>query len=229
MEVWIITVIAVAACCFLCCCLPCMCNSCMSSSYRRKMKQEFESKSLLCETKYGTVEYSISKPSGDIAGYVLCMNGTPGFHDGYNRGFDALVEKGFCVVAPSRPNYGRTKLTNDWKKAQEAADGLAALMEELKIDSYAVFAASGGGPQTCHLALKYPDRVKCLILDGAITGGLRVEGTEKVQNNTHKMLVTSPSFPRGMHYFQRSKPLKYVEHILESMSSAPEEERKKQA
>ena len=74
------------------------------------------------------------------------MNGTPGFHDGYSGGFDALVEKGFCVVTPSRPNYGRTKLNNDWRKAPEAADGIAALMEELKIESYAIFAASGGGP-----------------------------------------------------------------------------------
>ena len=191
------------------------------------MKKEFESSSLLCETKFGTVEYSIAKPEGEIKGYILLMNGTPGFHDGYHKGATTYVDRGFCVIAPSRPNYGRTKLTNDWRKGSEAADGLAALMEELKIETYVIIAASGGGPQSCHLALKYPDRVKALILDGAINGGIKVDGTDEVQTKIHGYMVRSPSMPRGMKYFHKKDPKKYVGHIVEVMSCASEEIKEK--
>lgn len=80
---------------------------------------------------------------------------------------------------PSRPNYGRTKLTGEWKSLDHQAEGMAALMDELKIETFAVYGISGGGPLACTMALKYPDRVKALILDSAICGNLKVEGTDE--------------------------------------------------
>ena len=93
--------------------------------------------------------------------------------------FSVFSDVGLGVIVPSRPNYGRTKL-KDWKTSKDAAAGLAALMQQLKIDNYAVYGLSGGGPAACTLAMNYPERVKCLVLDSAITGGLRVEGTDEV-------------------------------------------------
>ena len=135
---------------------------------------------------------------------------------------------GFAVICPSRPNYGRTNLTN-WKKPEEAADGYAALMEELKIDSYVVIAFSGGGPLATTLALRHPEKIKCLILEVAITGGLKVPGTEEVQTNTFKKVVSSPFFPRGMAYFAAKKPADYVVHFMEKNSTHSAEEAKQQA
>ena len=125
------------------------------------------------------MEYSILEPNGEKSGYVLVCSGTPGFHDGMSKIFSVFSDVGLGVIVPSRPNYGRTKL-KDWKSPTDAAAGLVALMEQLKIDSYAVYGLSGGGPTACHLAMNHPDRVKCLVLDSAITGGLKVEGTEEV-------------------------------------------------
>ena len=133
----------------------------------------------LCETKLGTVEYSIREPVGEKCGTVLVCNGTPGYHDGIKNLFGVFADKGFRVIVPSRPNFGRTNLKN-WKSPTEAAAGFAALMEELKIDSYVVYGISGGGPTSCTMAMNYPERVKCLVLEVAITGGLKVEGTDEV-------------------------------------------------
>ena len=86
---------------------------------------------------------------------------------------------GLGVITPSRPNFGRTNL-KDWKSPAEAAAGFVALMEELKIETYAVLGISGGGPTACYLAMNHPDKVKCLVLDSAITGGLKIEGSDEV-------------------------------------------------
>ena len=133
----------------------------------------------LCETKLGTVEYSIREPSGEKSGYLLVCNGTPGYHDGPSNVYHVFSDVGLGVIVPSRPNFGRTNL-KDWKSPTEAAAGFAALMEELKIETYAVYGISGGGPTACTMAMNYPDRVKCLVLDSAITGGIKIEGTDEV-------------------------------------------------
>ena len=125
---------------------------------------------------------------------------------------------GFGVIVPSRPNYGRTNLTN-WKKPSDGADGFAALMEELKIDSYVVYGVSGGGPLSTTLALRHPEKVKCLILECAITGGLKVPGTDEVQTSTFKNVVGSPFFPRAMAWFNAKKPADFIVHLMEKNST----------
>ena len=135
---------------------------------------------------------------------------------------------GLGVITPSRPNFGRTNL-KDWKSPAEAAAGFVALMEELKIDSYAVYGISGGGPTACTLAMNYPDRVKCLVLDSALTGGLKVEGTDEVQSNSFKTMVTSPIMPRGMRLFYEKKPVDFVVHNMEKMSTHTKEEQRQMA
>ena len=132
---------------------------------------------------------------------------------------------GFGVIVPSRPNYARTNLAN-WKTPAEAADGLAALMEELKIDSYVLYAISGGGPLATTLALRHPDKVKCLVLDSAITGGLKVEGTDEVQSSTHAKLVGSPLMSKGMDAFYAKKPADFIVHFMAKASTHSTEEAK---
>ena len=54
-------------------------------------------------------------------------------HDGYNNYFSYILDAGIGVITPSRPGYGRTPLSSG-KTSAEAADLLAALLDELKID-----------------------------------------------------------------------------------------------
>ena len=179
METWLLVTVILASSCFLCCILPCLCCCCSNARWKAVNKAKWEANVKLCETKLGTVEYTIREPKGERSGYVLVCNGTPGFHDGCSDIFKVFSEVGLGVIVPSRPNYGRTNL-KDWKSPAEAAAGLVALMDELKIGTYAVYGLSGGGPTACYLAMNHPDKVKCLVLDSAITGGLKVEGTEEV-------------------------------------------------
>ena len=62
----------------------------------------------------------------------MCFHGTPGMHDGFNNYFQYIVDAGIGVIAPSRPGYGRTPLTQN-KSSEDAADLVAALLEELDI------------------------------------------------------------------------------------------------
>ena len=179
METWQLVTIILASSCFLCCILPCLCCCCSNARWKTVTREKFNDCVKLCETKLGTVEYTIREPIGEKSGYVLVCQGTPGFHDGCSNMFHVFSDVGLGVIVPSRPNFGRTKL-KDWKSPTDAAAGFVALMEELKIDSYAVYGISGGGPTACTLAMNYPDKVKCLVLDSAITGGFKPEGTDEV-------------------------------------------------
>ena len=91
------------------------------------------SSSNIAETAYGEVEYSIK---GE-APYVLWLHGTPGCHDGVYGESDRFVNRGFGVIAPSRPGYGRS---NTGKKYPDQADACAALLDHLKVDKVVVYA-----------------------------------------------------------------------------------------
>lgn len=101
-----------------------------------------------------------------------------------------LVDQGFGVVCPSRPGYGRSSIENG-RTFADAADTLVALMDTLNIENFAVYAISGGGPTGYQLAHKYPNRVKCLLTEVAITGAFKHPMIDKLGGMT-KMMMTSP-------------------------------------
>lgn len=67
-------------------------------------KKRIEASAVVYKTPLGNIEYSIkgSEP------FVLCIHGMPGLHDGDQGYFDEWLSKGFGVIAPSRPGYGRS-------------------------------------------------------------------------------------------------------------------------
>ena len=99
-------------------------------------------------TPLGDVEYSIKGK----APYVLCLHGTPGCHDGIVGDFDKWLDHGFGVIAPSRPNYGRSKLNSGSNKYWDQADACVALLDSLSIDKVSLYAYSGGGPLGINIA-----------------------------------------------------------------------------
>ena len=100
-----------------------------NSRWRRMVKTKFEACSEVVQTKKGPIEFA---KKGN-APYALCLHGSPGMHDGYNNYFSYILDAGIGVITPSRPGYGRTPLSSG-KTSAEAADLLAALLDELKID-----------------------------------------------------------------------------------------------
>ena len=99
-------------CCVLACCLPCI-GCCICNNVQVKDKRAlYDRASEVAVTPLGDVEYSIKGK----APYVMCLHGTPGCHDGIVGDFDKWLDHGFGVIAPSRPNYGRSRLNSGSNK-----------------------------------------------------------------------------------------------------------------
>ncbi|MDE2968094.1 MAG: alpha/beta hydrolase [Chloroflexota bacterium] len=119
--------------------------------------------SQVAETSHGTVEFALR---GD-APYVLIFHGTPQGHHASFMG-EPIEAAGFGTITPSRPGYLRTPLKTG-RTFAEQADAAAALLDELGVDQVAAYGVSGGGPSSIQFAARHPDRIKCLILEVAIS------------------------------------------------------------
>ena len=168
MELYLLITLGVVGFCFLCCTITCIGCCCSNSSYKKKFKAELEANSEIIETKKGPVE--INRKGN--APYMLCFHGTPGIHDGQSNYFEYLTSQGIGVIAPSRPGYGRTPLSSG-KTFEEAADLMAAMLDELNIDKVLVYGISGGGPITLIFAQRHPDRCYGCMTEVGVTGNFR--------------------------------------------------------
>lgn len=109
------------------------------------------------------IEYSIIGQGEPI----LVMHG--GHSNCYEEfGYDYLIEKGYSVITPSRPGYGRT--TKEMGESLSiACKFYAKLLNHLNLSQVHVLAISAGGPSGICFASKYPQHVKSLILQSAVT------------------------------------------------------------
>ncbi|MDF2942656.1 MAG: alpha/beta hydrolase [Herbinix sp.] len=116
------------------------------------------------QTDRGLVEYR-SEGSGPV---VLVLNGghtnccSPFEHEGF------FVEKGYRIIIPSRPGYGRTPSASG-KTAEEFAHTLSSLLNALRIDKVIVIGISAAGRTALHFSRNYPKRITRLILESAVT------------------------------------------------------------
>lgn len=125
------------------------------------MNNKVESK--IVRTSCGPIEYTLLG-KGPL---VLVCHGTSS--NCFSTHSSApLVDAGFSVLASSRPGYGRTPL-DVGRSAIQAAEAMIALLDELRIETCAVQAISGGGPTGVALAANHPERVQRLALAAAIT------------------------------------------------------------
>lgn len=76
--------------------------------------------------------------------------------------------KKYRVVRYDRRTYGKS---SDPEKLYSHIEDLNQLFVQLKIDKAVVFGMSSGGRLTIDFALKYPAKVKGLVLVGAVVGG----------------------------------------------------------
>ncbi|RED55683.1 alpha/beta fold hydrolase [Cohnella lupini] len=107
--------------------------------------------------------------------YSLVGSGEPVLvlHGGHSNCFEELgnselVEQGYSVITPSRPGYGRTSRELG-DSLNTACDVYIELLDELRIHQVHVIAISAAGPSGIHLVSRYPDRVKSLVLQSAVT------------------------------------------------------------
>ncbi|KAB1197209.1 MULTISPECIES: alpha/beta fold hydrolase [Haloferax] len=131
--------------------------------WQQRLLADLAAGSELVETEHGTIEVATRG-----SGYpVLVLHGTPGGYDQALFAGEAMFD-GVQVIAPSRPGFLRTPLTDDGSPRAEAAL-LDALLDDLDVEETLVVGISGGGPAALQLAAEYPERVSGLILGAAVT------------------------------------------------------------
>lgn len=95
------------------------------------------------------------------------------FHGGHSNcyeefGYEELLKQGYSIITPSRSGYGNTDplLGSDF---QTACHAYLTLLNKLKIESVHVIAISAGGPSGLFFASRYPERVRSLTLQSAVS------------------------------------------------------------
>jgi pimeloyl-ACP methyl ester carboxylesterase len=117
------------------------------------------------QTPLGPVEYDLAGAHGPV---VLSVHAGLGGADQGRLFADFLRADGFRVLSPSRPGYLATPLDSG-RTAQEQADLLAALLDELGIDRVGVLGVSAGSPVAFTFAARHPDRVWALVSIGGVS------------------------------------------------------------
>jgi pimeloyl-ACP methyl ester carboxylesterase len=116
------------------------------------------------ETIKGSIEYCIRGQGIPIlfvhGGHVNCRETI------FQKGLDPNK---FCSIAPSRPGYGKTPLTDLNKTPKGTAALFIALLDYLKLHKVVVIGISAGGLTALEIAANYPDRVERLVLMSALT------------------------------------------------------------
>lgn len=130
---------------------------------------------LTTDTPNGPIEYA---DTGD-GPPVLFVHGSPGGADQAVLMSAFLVDAGFRVVAPSRPGYGGTPLSDATADSTAQAELHGALLDALGLDTVAVACWSGGGPSTYRLASTHPERVSAIAAIAAVSHDYTFEGTSE--------------------------------------------------
>jgi pimeloyl-ACP methyl ester carboxylesterase len=117
----------------------------------------------IAKTAKGSIEYRFEGRGPT----VLVLNGSHCSRES-RLSHERLTEHGFSVLTPSRPGYDCTP-SEVGRTAQAAADALAALLDTLQILTADVIGISGSGSTALAFALRYPSRIRKLILESAVT------------------------------------------------------------
>jgi pimeloyl-ACP methyl ester carboxylesterase len=135
------------------------------------------------DTSLGKVEY-IDHGDGPP---VLFVHGSPGGCDQGAVMTEFLVTRGFRAISISRPGYLGTPLSDRVAEPDQQADLEIALMDELRIETFAVMCWSGGGPSSYRLAAKHPDRVSALVTLAALS--MRYEFANGINSIEYSLLT----------------------------------------
>src|SRR5689334_2758300 len=121
----------------------------------------------IAQLKQGPIEYRLAGQGAP----VLVLNGGH-THCGSPLGSEPFfLAHGYQLIVPSRPGYGPTP-SSTGRTAEASADGLAGLLDALRLPQVVVVGISAAGPTALQLAGRHPARVSRLILQNAVTAGV---------------------------------------------------------
>ena len=114
-------------------------------------------------TSKGPIEYRL-EGAGPT---VMVLNGGHCSRD-TRLSHERLALHGYSVLTPSRPGYDSTP-SDVGKTAQEAADALTELLNELQIPIVDVIGISAAGPTALAFAQQHSSKLRKLVLESAVT------------------------------------------------------------
>lgn len=117
----------------------------------------------LITTDFGFLEYSIMGKGEPI----LVMHGGHSNCD-EEFGYNPLIKQGYSLLTPSRAGYGKTSKVIG-RNLDTACRAYRQLLERLRIDQVHVLAISAGGPSGIRFCSMYPELVKTLTFQSAVT------------------------------------------------------------
>lgn len=118
---------------------------------------------------------------------LLLIMGLSGTHLSWGDPFlDALVARGFEVIAYDHRGVGRSSRVDEQFTLEQLADDAAGLLSELGIDRAHVVGISMGGMVAQHLALRHPERIVTLTIGCSYAGG---EGSSLTPPETFQRLA----------------------------------------
>lgn len=90
----------------------------------------------------------------------------------FNRNIEPLVEAGFRIILLDCPGWGKSDtIVSTSSRSDLNATALKGMLDALDIEKVHILGNSMGGHSAVAFALRYPERVKKLILMGGGTGG----------------------------------------------------------
>lgn len=142
----------------------------------------------------------------------------------------AEVPEGWRYIAPDLRGFGGSELIGDRSLAMdEHADDIVALMDEMKIDQAVICGLSMGGYVALSLVMRYPERVRALVLvatrasaDTAEAKKGRLEQAAKVRAEGVGSVVES-MLPKLLSAHSRLKLPDVVEKVRAMMEGTPPE------
>lgn len=115
--------------------------------------------SLMVSSQFGQIEFATAGRGVPL----LVVHGAGGGFDQAIFGAGRLVAAGYQIIAPSRFGYLRSSSPDD-PSPQNQADALAALLDQLQIQSIPIVGISAGSLSALQFALRHPARCRSLIV-----------------------------------------------------------------
>jgi pimeloyl-ACP methyl ester carboxylesterase len=105
---------------------------------------------------------------------VLRVPGTPGSRLQIRSDQSPWLERGLRMIQTERPGFGAST-RHPGRTFLDHADDLAALLDELDLESLPIFGGSGAAPYLLALAARHPDRVRAMTV---MVGAAPIEDDE---------------------------------------------------
>ena len=162
---------------------------------------------------------------GDPGGRpIFVFHGNPGSRLSWDMLCDPTDLTGIRLIAPDRPGYGRTDFVDGVTTLANWPEDVTALADSLRLDEFAVFGPSGGGPYALACAWLIPERLSSVGVFASV-GPFIPETDRDINPIVRSLWTVGTKVPRVLRvqmrlfaWLAKKAPDLYVRMILREFS-----------